>query len=99
MAKKITKTAPALTGFNEIPNKRLERDPNVPSAWDMQEKVTPRKYTSSADWEAPGKMGTLPAGSTFTECNDGFYVVHNPAGEKIFYRVGHKTVMIIIDKK
>lgn len=98
MARKATKVQEAQPSFFNQPPKVLERDESVPSKWDRAVKEHGEKVFSERDWEAPGKLGIVPARSLFIECNDGFYAIVLPSQEFTHYRVAKKIIHGIINK-
>lgn len=97
MARRQTKQPETQVSFFDQPPKVLERDTSVASKWDIIEKTGGEVAYSERDWDAPGKMGVLPSGSKFVECNDTFYNIYYPSGEKAHYRVAKKVLHGIIN--
>lgn len=59
------------------------------SKHDRQLKEGGDAFTSEKDFET--SLCTIPAGTEYKECNDGFYAIFIN-GEKAFYRIGPRLI-------
>lgn len=54
-------------------------------------------HTLTDFWFAPGYKAPLLSGSTFVECNDGWYIVYNSLGVRMPYRVSGKVIETVFE--
>jgi len=67
----------------------------VPTSNEKAHKPRGNTYTLTDLWFAPGYKAPLTSGSSFVECNDGWYIVYNSRGERMCYRVSGAVIKTV----